>query len=49
MLEPTNIHSYACNTQAPPTAFIFSSADFEKNLAFTITGCLGNLPLPNTL
>ena len=35
--------------QAPPTAFIFSSADLEKNLALTITGWFGNMPLPKTL
>lgn len=41
--------NYAHKTQAPPTRFIFSSADFEKNFAFTITGCFGIRPLPNNL
>lgn len=40
---------YAISTQAPPTALIFSSACRLKNLALTITGCLGSLPLPRTL
>lgn len=35
--------------QAPPTALIFSSADLEKNLALTMTGCLGKRPLPKSL
>lgn len=35
--------------QAPPTALILSSADFEKYFAFTITGCLGICPFPNNL
>merc|ERR1712107_894533 len=39
---------WAVRTQAP-TALIFSSARLEKNLAFTITGCLGNTPFPKTL
>lgn len=41
--------SYADNMHAPPTAFIFSSADFEKNFALTMTGCLGMRPLPRSL
>jgi hypothetical protein len=40
---------YAVRTHAPPAAFIFFSADFEKNLAFTIIGCGGRIPFPNTL
>ena len=40
---------YAISTQAPPTALIFSSALLLKNLALTITGCLGSLPLPRIL
>ena len=40
---------YATKTQTPPTLFIFSSAKREKYLAFTITGCFGNTPLPKTL
>ena len=40
---------HAVSTQDPPTLFIFFSAPLEKNLAFTITGCLGSTPLPNTL
>jgi hypothetical protein len=40
---------YALKTQAPPTALILSSACLLKNLALTITGCLGNLPLPKSL
>ena len=35
--------------QAPPTFLIFSSACLEKNLALTITGCLGRAPFPRTL
>merc|ERR1719510_94144 len=42
-------HYWAVRTQAPPTALIFSSALREKNLAFTMTGCLGNTPFPRTL
>jgi len=41
--------TYATKTQTPPTLLIFSSADLEKYLAFTITGCLGKTPLPRTL
>ena len=40
---------FAVRTQAPPTALIFSSALLEKNLALTMTGCLGRTPLPSTL
>merc|ERR1719259_142865 len=40
---------WAVSTQAPPTALIFSSACLEKNLAFTMTGCLGRAPFPSTL
>lgn len=40
---------YATRTHAPPTSLIFSSALRLKNLAFTITGCLGRRPLPSTL
>jgi len=39
----------AHNSQAPPIAFILLSAVLLKNLAFTITGVFGSLPLPNTL
>ena len=39
---------FAVRTQAPPTALIFSSALLEKNLALTMTGCLGRTPLPST-
>ena len=35
--------------QAPPTALILFSAIREKNLALTMTGCLGKAPLPKTL
>lgn len=35
--------------QAPPTALILLSAVLEKNLALTMTGWLGSLPLPKTL
>merc|ERR1719456_2016382 len=47
----TGLISFYCavRTQAPPTALIFCSAMREKNLAFTITGCLGRTPLPSTL
>ena len=41
--------SHATNTQAPPADLIFSSARLEKNFAFTISGCFGRIPLPNTL
>ena len=41
--------NYAVKMQAPPTFLIFSSAIREKNLALTITGCLGKAPLPKTL
>lgn len=41
--------SYAHKTQAPPTDLILSSADFEKNLALTITGWVGSLPFPKSL
>jgi len=40
---------YAHKTHAPPTALILSSACLLKNLAFTMTGCLGNLPFPRSL
>merc|ERR1719402_441117 len=39
----------AVRTQAPPTAFIFSSARRDKKRALTMTGCLGRTPLPSTL
>lgn len=35
--------------QTPPAFLIFSSAILEKNLALTMTGCFGKIPLPNTL
>jgi len=41
--------TYATKTQAPPTALIFSSADLEKYLALTMTGCFGKTPLPKSL
>ena len=43
------ISIHAVKMQAPPTFLIFSSAIREKNLALTITGCLGKAPLPKTL
>ena len=44
-----NFFIYAVRIQAPPTSFIFLSANLEKNRALRITGCLGNLPFPKTL
>lgn len=40
---------YATKTHTPPTLLIFSSADLEKYLALTMTGCFGKIPLPKTL
>jgi len=38
---------YAISSIIPPASLIFFSANFETNLALTITGTSGNLPLPN--
>ena len=40
---------YAVSTHWPPTLLIFFSAVLEKNLALTITGILGQMPLPSSL
>ena len=40
---------HAVRTQTPPASLILSSANFENNLALTITGILGRVPLPRTL
>ena len=40
---------YAVSTHWPPTLLIFFSAVLEKNLALTITGILGQIPLPSSL
>ena len=48
-IKIVEIFVYATKTQAPPTAFILSSADLEKYFALTMTGCFGRTPLPKSL
>ena len=45
----TMIKSHATSSQNPPMALILLSAVLLKNLALTMTGMAGSLPLPSTL